>query len=303
MSYTFKKNLVSQSKYNVKCPYEMTPKGFCVHNTANDASAESEIKYMISNNNQVSYHYAVDEKDVIQGLPTNRNAWASGDGSKGSGNREHIHIEICRSTGDLETFKKCEQNCAEFLAKELKARGWGIDKVKKHQDFAKKQCPHRTLELGWQRFLNMVQAELNKLSETKPQTSTSTTTNYTVRVTADSLNVRKGPGVSYAVTTSIRKGEVYTIVETQNGWGKLKSGAGWINLSYTEKTSTTTKSSEYKVKINTGSLNVRKGPSTSCEVVTSVKKGEVYTIVSTQNGWGQLKSGAGWINLSYTEKL
>ena len=303
MSYTFKKNLVSQSKYNVKCPYEMTPKGFCVHNTANDASAESEIKYMISNNNQVSYHYAVDEKDVIQGLPTNRNAWASGDGSKGSGNREHIHIEICRSTGDLETFKKCEQNCAEFLAKELKARGWGIDKVKKHQDFAKKQCPHRTLELGWQRFLNMVQAELNKLGETKPQTSTSTTTNYTVRVTTDSLNVRKGPGVSYAVTTSIRKGEVYTIVETQNGWGKLKSGAGWINLSYTEKTSTTTKSSEYKVKINTGSLNVRKGPSTSCEVVTSVKKGEVYTIVSTHSGWGQLKSGAGWINLSYTEKL
>ena len=237
MSYVFKKNLVSESKYNIKCPYAMTPTGFCIHNTSNNASAENEIKYMITNNNPVSYHYAVDEKHVIQGLPTSRNAWASGDGSKGNGNRKYIHIEICRSTGDLETFKKCEQNCAEFLAKELKARGWGIDKVKKHQDFANKRCPHRTLDLGWQRFLNLVQSELNKLSNVKPQSTTPTTntTNYTVRVTASVLNVRKGPGVSYGVSTMIKKGEVYTIVANQNGWGKLKSGAGWINLSYTSK--------------------------------------------------------------------
>lgn len=163
MSYVFKQNLVSSSKYSIKCPYEMTPIGFCVHNTSNNASAENEIKYMISNNNQVSYHYAVDEKNVIQGLPINRNAWASGDGN-GQGNRKHIHVEICKSTGDLETFKKCEQNCALFLAQELKKRGWGIDRVKKHQDFANKYCPHKTLDLGWKRFLDMIQAELNKLN-------------------------------------------------------------------------------------------------------------------------------------------
>ena len=34
---------------------------------------------------------------------------------------------------------------------------------------------------------------------------------------------------------SVKKGDVFTIVETQNGWGKLKSGAGWISLGYTEK--------------------------------------------------------------------
>ena len=41
------KNLVSQSKYSVKCPYSMTPEFIVVHNTANDATAQNEVKYMI----------------------------------------------------------------------------------------------------------------------------------------------------------------------------------------------------------------------------------------------------------------
>ena len=56
-----------------------------------------------------------------------------------------------------------------------------------------------------------------------------------MRIIASILNVRKGPGTTYAITTQIRKGEVYTIVAEENGWGKLKSGAGWIYLGYTEK--------------------------------------------------------------------
>lgn len=58
---------------------------------------------------------------------------------------------------------------------------------------------------------------------------------YLVKVTCDVLNVRKGPGTNYGVATVVKKGEVYTIVGEDNGWGKLKSGAGWIKLSYTEK--------------------------------------------------------------------
>ena len=68
-------NLVPKSKYNIKCPYEMSPIGITVHNTANDASAMAEIKYMISNNAEVSFHYAVDDKEAVQGLPLNRNGW------------------------------------------------------------------------------------------------------------------------------------------------------------------------------------------------------------------------------------
>ena len=58
-----KKNLVPTSKYDIKCPYSMTPIGITVHNTANDASAKNEINYMISNNAYNSFHYAVDDKE------------------------------------------------------------------------------------------------------------------------------------------------------------------------------------------------------------------------------------------------
>lgn len=58
---------------------------------------------------------------------------------------------------------------------------------------------------------------------------------FTVQITASSLNVRKGPGTSYTVAQTVSKGQVFTIVQQQDGWGKLKSGAGWISLKYTAR--------------------------------------------------------------------
>ena len=55
------------------------------------------------------------------------------------------------------------------------------------------------------------------------------------RVTADSLNIRKGPGANYDKVGAIKKGEAYTIVKIEGKWGYLKSGLGWIHLGYTEK--------------------------------------------------------------------
>lgn len=59
----------------------------------------------------------------------------------------------------------------------------------------------------------------------------------------------------------------------------------------------------FKVKITADVLNVRDKASTSAKIVTKVKDGQVYTIVDESNGWGKLKSGAGWIKLSYTKKV
>lgn len=57
---------------------------------------------------------------------------------------------------------------------------------------------------------------------------------YLVKVTAKDLYIRKGPGTNYENKGFIKPG-VYTIVETQGNWGKLKSGAGWICLDYAKK--------------------------------------------------------------------
>lgn len=160
------KNLVKENKYSVKCPFEMTPEIIVVHNTANDASAINEIAYMINNDKQVSYHYAVDDRVIVQGIPEDRNAWNAGDGAYGEGNRNGIAIEICYSKSGGKKFEDAEILATKFIAEKLKERGWGIDRVKKHQDFSGKYCPHRTLDMGWTRFLNMVQAELNLLNKT-----------------------------------------------------------------------------------------------------------------------------------------
>lgn len=58
---------------------------------------------------------------------------------------------------------------------------------------------------------------------------------YLVRVNTGSLNIRSGPNTTYKVVGSITDRGIYTIVETQGTWGKLKSGAGWISLNYVIK--------------------------------------------------------------------
>lgn len=60
---------------------------------------------------------------------------------------------------------------------------------------------------------------------------------YLVVITADVLNVRAGASESAKITTQVKKNQVYTIVDKSGDWGKLKSGAGWINLNYTKKKS------------------------------------------------------------------
>lgn len=165
--------LAPSSMYYCKCPYLMTPQGITVHNTANDASANNEVSYMIGNTNEVSYHYAVDDVEIVQALPLNRNAWHAGDGGSGFGNRNTIGIEICYSRSGGSRFDKAEENAADLIAYLLKKYGWGIERVKRHYDYdlTGKYCPHRTMDKGWQRFLNMVVARLNGT------TTNNTTTN------------------------------------------------------------------------------------------------------------------------------
>ena len=162
------KQIVSESKYAIKCPYEMTPTRIVVHNTANDATARNEIAYMIRNDYETSFHYAVDDKEIVQGIEENRNGWHASDGN-GKGNREGIAIEICYSKSGGNRFTKAEENAVELIVDILKRYDWGIDKVTKHQDYTNKYCPHRTLDLGWDRFIKMIETKLyggsNEVSE------------------------------------------------------------------------------------------------------------------------------------------
>ena len=84
-----------------------------------------------------------------------------------------------------------------------------------HRDHANKACPGDYIYSREGKIAEEVNKELKKTSSTKKTIFRS----YKVKITTDILNIRKGAGTSYS----------------KNGWGKLKSGAGWISLKYTKK--------------------------------------------------------------------
>ena len=83
-------------------------------------------------------------------------------------------------------------------------------------------------------------AETSTQPTPTPKPTPSENVPYLVKITADVLNIRSGPGIANSRVGSISDHGVYTIVAESSGkgatlWGKLKSGAGWISLDYTKK--------------------------------------------------------------------
>lgn len=130
---------------------------------------------MKNNSSSTSFHFAVDDKQVIQGIPTNRNSWHTGDGTNGTGNRKSIGVEICYSKSGGARYKAAEKLAIKFVAQLLKEHGWGVDRVRKHQDWNGKYCPHRILSEGrWNQVKAAIEAELKKLGGKTSSSKTST---------------------------------------------------------------------------------------------------------------------------------
>ncbi|MGC8261852.1 N-acetylmuramoyl-L-alanine amidase [Bacillus subtilis] len=219
MAISVRKNLVASSKYSVKCPYSMDAKYITFHNTANDASADAEIRYMIGNNNEVSYHFAVDDKEVVQGIPTDRNAWHTGDGSgSNSGNRTSIGVEVCYSKSGGAKYKAAEKLAIKFIAQLLKERGWGVDRVRKHQDWSGKYCPHRVLAEGrWESVKAAIAAELKALGG--KSTSSTSAKKSAPKASGSTYTVKKGDTLSEIAEktgVSIAKLQSYNGIKNAN---------------------------------------------------------------------------------------
>ena len=188
-----------------------------------------------------------------------------------------------------------------------------------HRWFANKSCPGDWMYQRMGDLAAKVTAKLGGTATTEPEKTPGTTTNnfpavpFTVNVKIDDLNYRSQPSMEGTVKGQTGKG-VFTIVEVNNGWGKLKSGVGWIwlgnpqycTINDTVKESTPT-FSPYKVRVSIKDLNIRKGPGTNY-VSNGFCPVGVYTIIEESDGagatkWGKLKSGAGWVSLDYAKRV
>ena len=157
-----------------KCPFVIDKQFTITHNagTSGNPSAETLSDSMDNTTEERSWHFSVDESTIVQNIPLNRNSWAAGDYSSGWNSKNGINIEICRDMEgeNADKFSDAERNGAILIAELMYQNGWNKDTIKKHQDFANKYCPHKTLDLGWDRYVDMVMGFLDEAYyDDKPQ--------------------------------------------------------------------------------------------------------------------------------------
>lgn len=203
------------------------PTAICLHQTGNiGAPAKNNHNYMKNCNRTgeriASWHFTCDDKEIWQAVPANYKCYHAGNAT---GNNTSIAIEICMFN-DKERQKKAYNNAIELIKILMKYYGLTSNQVKRHYDYSKKHCPAWLIEGKWGYTWAWFKAQLTAVP--KPIVNS-----FTVKIICDSLNIRSGPSTSYPVVGAVQEGQVFTIVETANynNWGKLKSGAGWINIS------------------------------------------------------------------------
>ena len=127
-----------------------------------------------------------------------------------------------------------------------------------------------------------------------------------------------------SIEGALKQGDVVTVTDEESGWLKVanKSISGWVAGYYTKKTSgSVTVSTDNKqttsssVKNNgTGtkqgavladSLRIRSGAGSSFKVVGSLYKGEIVKILSSRDGWLEIRTpdgNSGWVSAQYINK-
>ena len=176
-------DLIDKSLYPYKCPYLMNkPQAIIIHNSATPNGTARALNNALHNSKEYkSWHFSVDDKDIIESLPLNRNAFATGDGAYGFGNRTGIQIEIAKDNDNdsQDEWKKARENGARLASELLYKYGLSIDCLKKHQDYKMtsgnyKYCPHKILDEGWDDFKLLVSQYLDELSNPKKDDSNDT---------------------------------------------------------------------------------------------------------------------------------
>ena len=202
---------------------------------------------------------------TYQTLPWDMAGWHSGSGSLGAArnanNSGYIGFEMCEdeltdaayfNAVYKEAVELCAYLCKMFSLDPLKDgviighyEGHARGMASNHGDPKNWFSKHGKSMDTFRAAVNSAMGGTAPAPMPKPTPAPTTPTTpanvpYVVRVTADTLNIRKGPGTNYGVAGAIKDKGAYTIVEEASGtgakrWGKLKSGAGWISLDYTQK--------------------------------------------------------------------
>lgn len=140
----------------------MTPRYITIHETANPkqgADAVMHGRWLLNlaadGADEPSWHYTVDDHQIVQHMPITLAGYHAGDGGNGTGNMQSIGIELCvNSDGDIQ---KTRDNAAWLVRKLRGETGIPVDRVVQHNHWSGKNCPTLLRQSGWAAFVAAIQ--------------------------------------------------------------------------------------------------------------------------------------------------
>lgn len=288
-------------------------KKITIHHMAGDLTVETCANAFASTSREASATYGIgSDGRVGQYVDEKYRPWTS---SSLDNDSQAVTIEVANDIigGNWHVSDKalnklillCADICKRNGILKLNFTGNAAGNLTMHKYFAATTCPGPYLESKFP----YIAAEVNKIlsGNTRPAPPVQNDKEYKVEIVNNAIYVLDNASINANVVQTVKKGDVFTITEVKNGYGKLKSGAGWINLKYTKdipgNKPTPQPDNTQKVKIVNNAIYVLDGPSSNAKIVQTVRKNEIYTITEVKNGYGKLKSGAGWIYMGYTSKI
>ena len=222
------------------------------HCVVGQCTAEGLGDWFAKSSTQASSNYGIDKNGRVGLYVEEKNrSWCS---SSGANDQRAVTIECASDTSEpyamnsavyATLIKLCVDICKRNGKKKLI---WFGDKDKTlnyspksdemiltvHRWFAIKSCPGNWLYARLGDLASKVTAQLGGAASTPAGGSQTPVSKFpavpfTVKVIIDDLNYRSEPSMNGKVNGQTGKG-VFTIMEVRDGWGRLKSGAGWIYL-------------------------------------------------------------------------
>lgn len=217
-----------------------------MHYTGNSKdTARANANYFAGAGRNASAHFFVDDTGIRQSVALKDTAWGVGAKSykhASCRNANCVNIEMCCTAGNYRISDKTKENAAylcAYICNLLGITAAEVDTyVLRHYDVTGKNCPAQMAGSGnaeWAAFKARVKEILNGGASSGNSGSSSGTngsfpaTPFQVKVLVSDLNIRSNPSMGNNVKGQTGKG-VFTITEVNDGWGKLKSGAGWIYM-------------------------------------------------------------------------
>ena len=215
-----------------------------IHHAAGILSGDALANIFKNVRRQASCNYCIGKDGEIIGVvPEEQRSWCSG--SRWN-DEQAITIEVsnCKGKPGWEVSETVMQSlvllCADICRRYCIVpyfNGTKEASMTFHYMFQATECPGPYIKNNVKAIITRINNEL--CVEQKPVPASQNPMNenqdfFKVKVTCNDLNIRSGPGTKYKVVGHIKDKGVYTIVEKQGSWGKLKSGVGWIYLKYTK---------------------------------------------------------------------